>query len=354
MNKKFLSIAVAVILLVAYVFFKNIFLNSGKEPVSKFPLKHIVYVIQENHTFDSYFGTYPGADGFDLNNALPQNPGESPSVKPVHSSNYTLKGDEATMAYFAPFDKGRPDANGMVKMEYFQREDIPNYWKYADNFVLLDKMFSAVVVRYSIPSHFYAIAATAEGWMTNNIEKDELSSKTIIDLFKKKGITWRLYSGESFNKLSGAPADWNYILAFRQHKNDKEVIKNIVPAKKFYEDVKSENLPQFSWIFPEIEDSEHPPYNIRKGMNYVTGIVNAVMKSKYWNDTAIIIVWDDYGYFYDHVKPLMTDQFGPGPRVPGLIISAYAKKGFIDHTTYNTSSPLKLMETLYELPSLTL
>ncbi len=320
--------------------------------VSNYPIKRVVLIVQENHSFDSYFGTFPGADGFNLQTLLPRLPGEEPSVGLMHTKN-TQTPSLRERAYLKDFDTGREDANGMVAMKYFEEEDIPNYWAYAKNFVLLDRLFSAVKVRYSVPSHFYLIAATAEGWMTNRMEKPYLTSKTMVDLFKEYSIQWKLYSGGSFNKLTGAPRDFDYILAFKQHKDDPEVIKNIVSKEKIFDDIQKGVLPQFSWVFPEARESEHPPADVRRGMNSVTEIVNSIMKSNYWQDTAIFVIWDDFGGYYDHIKPELTDEFGPGPRVPGLVISAYSKKGFIDHTTYNTSSILKFFQTLYNLPSLT-
>lgn len=320
--------------------------------VSNYPIKRVILIIQENHSFDSYFGLFPGADGLNLQTLLPRLPGEEPSVGLRRATN-TQAPSLRERAYLKDFDTGREDANGMVVMKYFTEEDIPNYWAYAKNFVLLDRLFGAVRVRYSVPSHFYLIAATAEGWMTNAMEKPYLNSKTMVDLFKKYSISWKLYSGGSFNKLTGAPKDFDYILAFKQHKDDPEVIKNIVQKDKILDDIRQGALPQFSWVFPEVRESEHPPYDIKRGMNSVTAIINEVAKSQYWQDTAIFVIWDDFGGYYDHVKPELTDEFGPGPRVPGLVISAYSKKGFIDHTTYNTSSILKFFQTLYNLPSLT-
>lgn len=320
---------------------------------SRLPIKHLVVVVQENHSFDSYFGTYPGADGLDLNISLPRFRGEAPSVKPVKASYPTIFDQSVTRAYNKVFDVGRADADGMVIMEYFDRTEIPNYWTYADNFVLLDRMFSPTIVRYSIPSQLYIIAATASGWMTNAIEKSELTNKTIIDYLQEKNISWKYYSGKRLSKLANAPQDWNMILHFKQYRNNSRVKKNIVPVDMYFDDVKNEKLPNVSWVFPPVENSEHPPYDIRKGMNYVTRIVNTLMQSNYWEKSAIIILWDDYGFFYDHVAPVLTDEFGPGPRVPGLIISPYAKKGFIDHSVYTTSSPLKLIETMFDLPPLT-
>ena len=130
-------------------------------------------------------------------------------------------------------------------------------------------------------------------------------------------------------------------------------MKNVVPLADFFSDIKSGRLPSVCWIVPDGPDSEHPPHDSARGMWYVTKLVNAVMTSDFWKDTAIIITWDDYGGFYDHVAPPKIDKYGYGFRVPGLVISPYARPGFIDHTQFDFTSPLKLIETRFNLPALT-
>jgi phospholipase C len=130
-------------------------------------------------------------------------------------------------------------------------------------------------------------------------------------------------------------------------------MSHLVANTEFYKDLKENTLPQVCWITPNIELSEHPPYNSQKGMWYVTDLVNAVMKSNYWQNSVIIIVWDDYGGFYDHVVPPNVDEYGYGFRVPALVISPYSLSGVVVHTTYYLTSPLKLIETKFGLPSLT-
>jgi phospholipase C len=121
----------------------------------------------------------------------------------------------------------------------------------------------------------------------------------------------------------------------------------------FYTDLSRSTLPAVSWIVPNGAESEHPPASVSNGMWYVTALINAVMQSPYWDDCAIILVWDDYGGFYDHVAPLQTDRYGFGPRVPALIISPYSKPGVVVSTRFDFTSPLKLIETRFHLPALT-
>ena len=110
---------------------------------------------------------------------------------------------------------------------------------------------------------------------------------------------------------------------------------------QFYKDARDGNLPQVSWVIPSSNVSEHPPAGVREGMAYVTGLVNAVMEGPDWDTTAIFLSWDDWGGFYDHVAPPKVDEYGYGIRVPGIVISPYAKQGYIDHNTYSFESWLK-------------
>jgi len=103
-------------------------------------------------------------------------------------------------------------------------------------------------------------------------------------------------------------------------------------------------LPAVSWIDPNGKVSEHPPALVSTGQSYVTGMINAVMKGPDWNSTAIFLAWDDWGGFYDHVVPPAVDQNGYGLRVPGIVISPYAKKGYIDKQTLSFDAYLKFIE----------
>jgi phospholipase C len=129
-------------------------------------------------------------------------------------------------------------------------------------------------------------------------------------------------------------------------------MSHLVGLNQFYQDAKSGNLPEVCWIVPTPIDSEHPPADSARGMRHVTDLVNAVMRSDAWKDTVIIITWDDYGGFYDHVAPPSVDQFGYGPRVPTLVISPFARPGFICHTRFDFTSPLKLIEERFGLKPL--
>ncbi|HEY9246282.1 MAG TPA: alkaline phosphatase family protein, partial [Candidatus Methanoperedens sp.] len=163
-------------------------------------------------------------------------------------------------------------------------------------------------------------------------------------LLHKNDVSWGYYEdAETYLPWIElvSPLPW-----FRTVHEDKE-LGNIQPLSKFYETANSGKLPAVSWIVPSVKNSEHPPALVSDGQAYVTGIINAVMRSPDWNSTAIFLTWDDWGGFYDHVKPPEVDVNGYGIRVPALVISPYAKKGYIDHQTLSFDAYLKFIEDVF-------
>src|SRR3970282_1941998 len=128
---------------------------------------------------------------------------------------------------------------------------------------------------------------------------------------------------------------------------------NVVSAKSFIPDVRAGDLPAVSWVTPPFPLSEHPPQSVCLGENWTVELLNALMESPDWDSTAIVLTWDDFGGFYDHVAPPHVDLYGLGPRVPTIILSPYARPGYIDHTTYEFSSVLRFIETIFDVPPLT-
>ena len=146
---------------------------------------------------------------------------------------------------------------------------------------------------------------------------------------------------------------WNPLPAFPEVQNDPAQRSRLQGTSQFYIDAADGNLPQVSWVIPSDAVSEHPPAGVKEGMAYVTGLVNSIMQGPDWNSTAIFISWDDWGGFYDHVSPPKIDQYGLGIRVPGLIISPYAKENYIDHNTYSFESWLKIVEERFDVNPMT-
>jgi len=322
------------------------------------PIQHIVILFQENHAFDNYFGTYPGANGLNASVALPVRKGSMVTVSPFHisSDGATLLDNTASVARTA-YDNGTMDgfvyAEGTaLTMGYYDGRDIPYYWDYASQFVLMDNFFTSVMGP-SLPNHLYLIAGQS-GNMTGDVRTPKVNFPVIMDELDSRGITWKYYSGFAphlnftvFNPMNPLPA-------FESFRTNASRLQNLAPNKAFQNDVRNGTLPNVTWVMPlGSQDEEGGRYSVTAGEQYVVSTINTVMQSKYWNSTAIFVTWDDWGGWYDHVAPPQVDSFGLGFRVPCLVISPYAKQAFVDHTQTDFTSILKFIETVYSLPPLT-
>ena len=180
----------------------------------------------------------------------------------------------------------------------------------------------------------------------------------ITYLLRKYGVSWRYYiqQGTEPDCETGAttctpvpqvvttPSIWNPLAGFTDVRQDSQT-SNIVPSPQLFTDAQNGTLPAVSWVVPSGDDSEHPPANIAAGQSHVTNVINAIMRSPDWRSTAIFLAWDDWGGFYDHVDPPTVDAQGYGLRVPGIVISPYAKRSYIDHQTLSFDAYLKFIET---------
>lgn len=346
-------------------------------------IKHVIWIIQENHSFDNYFGKFPGADGLPPSVCLPVMPGSSKCVRPFH-----MPPDQPIVdlphnwaGAHAAYDHGTMDgfvwAEGSIyTLGYFDRRDIPNYWQYARQFTLCDRFFSSINTG-SFPNHVYTVAAQSGGVINNlhsikEVEEveddpDGFSFATIVRLLGNKRISWKYYvetrpvppgvnSGLIAHLAYPKPMIftlWNPLPAFNAVRTNPKAMSHLVSLNEYFQDIKSGTLPQVSWIIPDFQDSEHPPEPVSQGMWHVTKVINALMRSRYWKDSVVFLTWDDYGGLYDHVPPPVVDAFGYGPRVPMIVISPFAKRGYISHYTYDFTSVLKFIEERWGLPHLT-
>ena len=365
-------------------------------------IKHIIVIMQENRSFDQYFGTFPGADGIPMKNGKPSvcvpDPNTKTCVKPFHDTSLVdaggphqasdavgdIKGGQMdgfiaqeekalqqscksakNTAPSCALNKGVPDLMG-----YHTDAEIPNYWTYAKNFVLADHMFSSAA-SWSLVAHLYMVSAwsakcaSGDPMSCHNELENPPKPKTNPDyawtdityLLHKYNVSWGYYLGQGYqpdcddDAMTCAPLPqnvkissyWNPLVDFETVKQDNQ-LGNIQDVKNFYAQSKNGTLPAISWIVPNQADSEHAPANIADGQAYVTSLINAVMQSPDWNSSAIILAWDDWGGFYDHVQPPVVDENGYGLRVPTIIISPYAKTGYVDHQTLSFDAFLKFME----------
>jgi phospholipase C len=335
-------------------------------------IQHFVFIMQENRSFDHYFGTYPGAEGLPPGVCIP-NPAGGPCAAPFHDSAAVNQGGAHNWAnalncidggLMDGFIAGSSQKPGDL-LGWHDYREIPNYWNYASLYILQDRLFESIT-SYSLPAHLYMLAAQSGGYIgTGQPQPQSYSFAEITELLGSGKIDWRYYvnRGKTAGAADGGDADvdsdettytfWNPLPAFPVVKNDATQFARLTNAAQFYTDAQSGNLPQVSWVIPNSDLSEHPPGSVATGMNYVTGLVNAVMNSSEWSSTAIFIAWDDWGGFYDHVDPPAVDQYGLGIRVPGLVISPYARQGYVDHKTYSFESWLRLIEERFGVNPMT-
>ena len=378
-------------------------------------IRHVVVIMQENRSFDSYFGTYPGADGIPMRHGRPTvcapNPTTGHCVRPFHDRHdRNLGGPHSQDNALADINGGR--MNGFVRqqlearagceqlfnpacgrgssggrpdvMGYHTGADIPNYWAYAKHFVLQDHMFQSDA-SWSLPSHLYMVSewsarCAVPGDAMSCVNNDQNPGlppdfqrhnlritlprtpdnawTDLTYLLHNAGVSWGYYvfkgtepdceddaaiSCQPVKQGPQTPGIWNPLPYFSTVQQDGQ-LSNIKSIENFFSQAKAGTLPAVSWIDPNGTVSEHPPSLISVGQSYVTGLVNAIMRSPDWNSTAIFVSWDDWGGFYDHVKPPHVDQNGYGLRVPGLVISPYARRGQIDHRTLSFDAYVKFIE----------
>ena len=277
-----------------------------------------------------------------------------------------------------------PGVNRHDVMGYHDASDIPSYWAYAQNFVLQDAMFEGVR-GWSLASHL-DLTSEWSAICTNPTQVSTCTSSPVgtapsgttveypwVNLFQlldMHNVSWKYYLGVGLEpdcaddqmtcdpqvQQVGVLSLWNPLpgFAYAEAAGSAYIAAHNPDIDQFLVDVKNGALPQVSWIVPSSTFSEHPPSGITAGQEYVASLVNAIMQSPYWANTAIFVSWDDWGGFYDHVVPPVVDKNatkqsvqGYGFRVPGLLISAYAKKGYIDHSVLSTDSYATFIEDVF-------
>ena len=381
------------------------------------PIKHVIFLVKENHTFDNYFGKYPGADGATRGKTVQCDNGYAPGP--------TVKLQPAPYEY--PHDLGHAFVPGLTAIHggamdgfncvaygddltgytQYDRSTLPAYWALADRFVLADQFFTSMYGP-TFPEHLYTVAAQSYGIIDNKTTVDTpgnycddpsehtrrfpiedltardtktimgledhfldnavnpykiyaywvdtptcINIKVLPDQLEKAGISWKYYA---------EPNQWMNALQAIKHVRFGPMWDNVQDPSTILTDLRDNQLPAVSWLIPpEGNANEHPGsgVNICIGENWTVRYLNAVFQSRAWKSTAVVIVWDDFGGFYDHVVPPHYDVMGLGPRTPALIISPYTVAGenpdggAIDSTVYEFSSVLRFIEDLHGLQPMT-
>jgi phospholipase C len=350
-------------------------------PATQYPIKHIIIIDKENRSYDNLFGLFPNADG--TNQAVTSS---GRRITLGHTPDRTLldvahAGASAVLAV----DNGRMDRfdqlagaiqNGVdIADSQFHQSDIPGYWRYASEFALDDHFFSTIMGP-SFPNHLVSVAASSGNTVDNphgqllhawgcdggsisfvtGIRPDGtrfrthpcFNFQTLPDLLQRAHVSWKYYAPTEYS--SGYV--WSALDAIRHIRFGPLWRTNVVPDTSFVGDVRNGKLPQVSWLVTNALFSDHPPASICLGESWSERVINAVMQSRYWKDTAIFLTWDDFGGFYDHVAPPHVDNISFGPRVPSIVISPYARPHFVDHNILDFDSLVKFIEDDFSLPRL--
>ncbi len=348
--------------------------SAAGEPPTKTPIKHYIMLLQENHSFDNYFGTYPGADGIPPGTKMPVDPNDPSAgyIEPFHIGNYPIIDLSHSAATFtAQYNEGRMDGfvyainqrkqNGKLTMGYYDATDLPYYYNIADNYVLFDRLFSSAR-NGSFSNHMFWVAGVPP--LTENARMGAggyANTPTIFDRLQEKGISWKFYvqnydpSITYRNLVAGgnraSQVVWVPVLNFDRFLDNPELSSHIVDLNEYYKDLKNGTLPAVAYIAPS-GASEHPPGSLTTGQRFVRTLIQELMRSPYWDTTAFMWAYDDWGGWYDHVNPPQVDAYGYGLRVPALLVSAYARKGYVDHTELDFTSSLKFIEENWGLQPL--
>lgn len=356
---------------------------------TRWPIKHVVFVMMENHSFDDMFGTFPGADGTRFG-VLPDGRRirlhHEPDRLPVDLPHSFVDGVRDINGGKMNGWPMRPD-DLKYAFSQFRASDIPNYWRWAHRFVLSDRFFSSEHGP-SFPNHLYAVAARSGGTEEGpahvklfysqetglgikhwgcDASKNEIvrvfdpegnyeavkpcfDFPTLGDQMIRAGIPWKMYAPDDQHR----GYIWSMYDAIRSIRYTRAWQEHVFSLDHMFTDLESGmHLPAVTWIVPDFGVSEHPLHSMCAGENWSTKIIDDIMRGPDWGSTAIFLTWDEWGGFYDHVPPPNLDYLGPGIRVPLLILSPYAKSGYIDHTPEEFSSVLRFMEDDFGLKPMT-
>ncbi len=349
-------------------------------PTPSSRIQHVVVIMQENRTFDNLFNGFPGADTVQSGMSA----GQSVPLQPIPLDQGTDV-DHSHTSWWKAWDNGAMDGFAHAKsypvpnLPYAyvpQNETVP-IWSLAKAYTLGDRMFQSNTGP-SFVAHQYMIAGQSGNADENpdgnpwgcdapSTERVKLLGpngtdlpgvypcfdyQTMADVLDAKSISWHYYAPAADSTAGGFI--WSAFQAIRHIRFGPDWTSNVVsPAPQVLTDIGNGQLAQVTWIVPAEAYSDHAgPGSAAEGPDWVASITNAIGASPYWNSTAIFIAWDDWGGWYDHVNPPQVDAMGLGFRVPLIVVSPYAKHGYISHQPHEFSGFLRYMEEVFNLPNL--
>ncbi|MBX5468018.1 MAG: alkaline phosphatase family protein [Firmicutes bacterium] len=329
-------------------------------------IDHFVVLTHENHTFDQYFGTFPGADGIPPRVALPDRAGHLVRPWPIRSPWFNLlhDPDHSWNAIHAAWNQGAMDGfarvNGREALGYYPEAMVLGYWALARRGVLLDRYFCAVLGP-TMPNRLFLVSGTSAGVRDDppllpNGRRWRFHQATLFDQLEAAGVSWAYYVRdwrpglyEWAKSLIMCPLLW-----FPRFWDRPALRRRIRPAAAFFADLRRGRLPQVAYLAPGWWDSEHPGAFLGPGFRAVSQVVAALEQSRYWSRTLVVLNFDEGGGFYDHVPPPVVDAYGLGMRVPAIVLSPrLSHPGRVDHTVLEHTSVLKTIQRRFGLPPLT-
>ena len=315
------------------------------------PINHILVACQENRTFDEYFGYYPRAGKFGIPANYSQPDGNGGSVTPQHNFlPFSTDPSHSWQSIHSEWNSGKMNGfyttDGSVALSYYDGSDLQYYYALANYFTLCGNYFCSMLGP-SDPNRLSLMSATAGGNTTDTLTRGSLDWPTIADLLDAHKISWKCYNlgigtGTSLE-------DFNILVYFKRWQNDPRLNFS---EDDYQADLKAGTLPQVSFLITEALISEHPPADIQMGQDKMSEVIKDLMASKLWQSSALFFTYDEGGGFFDHVPPPQVDAYGLGFRVPTVVVSPWARRGYVSGQLYEHSSILKFIERRFGLPSL--
>jgi phospholipase C len=350
------------------------------------PIQHVVIIFQENRTPDNLFQGLPGADIAKTakdwqDHIVPLHPVSLGAHYDLGHSRHDFLRDYANGAMDG-FDRGLRGRYHLLPFGYAPRSEVKPYLEMASQYVFADRMFQSNQGP-SLPAHLYIVTGTADApepyKVTDNpydphvhrgsvggcdAPKDTLVATidptggspgppvfpcferpALSDFLDAKGVSWRYYE----HRLG--PGLWEAFDAIRHVRYGPDYANVVAPSTLILSDIAKHRLAGVSWVMPAAAYSDHAgPYATGKGPSWVAAIVNAIGESSYWNSTAIFITWDDWGGWYDHVKPPIYNYGELGFRIPLIVVSPYAKRGYVSKVQHEFGSILAFTEEAFGIP----
>src|SRR5690349_6084319 len=335
------------------------------------PIEHFIVVMQQNHTFDNYFGTYPGANGIPEDVCMPislSNSTDAQCITPFEINTHSISDlSHSDTTFQAQFQSGKMNGfvdalknlnqDGALSMGHFTESQLPFYWNLADQYVLFDNYFSSAHTG-SITNRMYSVAGKP-GSEFNRIPENGFGDiPTIFDKLQERGISWKFYIKDYNPDLNYRTAkdldflppqvQWVPLLSFDRFLDDPELFSHIVDLDEYYTDLENGTLPAVAYVLL-LGATEHPISDLSLGETATRTMLHTLMQSDSWESSAFFITYDDWGGWYDHVAPPQIDERGYGFRVPALLVSPYARMGHIDHTLRDHTSILKFIEENWDI-----